>query len=49
LLRSWLWGDGCEWIDEVGFNSWIGKAEEEGEILNGVQIVLEAWSYVIKG
>jgi hypothetical protein len=34
---------GMSWKEETEFKSWIEDREEEGEILNGVRVVLEAW------
>ena len=31
------------WKEEGQFKAWIEDKEEEGEILNGVRVVLEAW------
>jgi hypothetical protein len=42
-LREWMQKRGMSWKEETEFKSWIEDREEEGEILNGVRVVLEAW------
>ena len=45
-LRKWLKGRGLSWKEEVECKSWIERKEKEGEILNGVRVILEAWKQV---
>jgi len=42
-LRVWMQKQGMRWKDEGEFKAWIQGMEVEGEILNGVRLILEAW------
>lgn len=42
-LRGWLTKRKLEWMLEEEFKIWIGEMEFEGELTNGVRIILEAW------
>jgi hypothetical protein len=45
-LREWFESRGQGWMDEAKFKSWAETKEEEGEIVNGVRVVLEAWRLI---
>jgi hypothetical protein len=45
-LKDWSERVGVSWSDEDEFKRWIETREEEGEILNGVRLILEAWREV---
>src|SRR5271169_5943847 len=47
-LRQWFERRGCEWKNEIQFREWTLEMEEEGEITNGVRILLEAWRDLVK-
>jgi hypothetical protein len=42
-LRRWFESRRLEWKGEEEFRDWIAELEEEGEVINGVRIILEAW------
>lgn len=42
-LRRWFEGRGLEWKREDEYREWISSTEEEGEMINGVRVILEAW------
>jgi hypothetical protein len=46
-LQSWFERCGMDWKEEVDFKHWIETKEEEGEILNGVRVILEAWREIV--
>jgi len=48
-LKVWFESRGYEWKNESQFEHWFGKLEEEGEMINGVRVILEAWRDKNKG
>src|SRR5437762_1764359 len=48
-LKRWLESQGHGWKDEREFEDWFVKLEEEGEMINGVRALLEAWRDKNKG
>jgi hypothetical protein len=42
-LRNWWEREGVNWMGERAFRGWIVEKGGDGELINGVRLVISAW------